>query len=653
MIETPIYNCLCVYEQHPFGHHYDPPSLRRSAKQGCAICSDIPFYFNREDQKSGGQILGFCTIFKISCCGADRFDITIESSYGSKLIELVPLKNHSLPYRSLNFDLRDSTDSSQTWSMIFDWMKKCSNHERCKSEVRSKRYKPTRLLQTNFRRLYGRESHTFRLVRGNKCPSNLPYVTLSYRWGNKPLDDTLRLLKKTSDWLQTSNPIDCLPKTFRDAMYIASRFNIRYIWIDRLCIYQDSPEDWRTEARAVRDVYRNAEFCISALSSEDDEGGCLFIRDPTLVAPTIINLNLNRTETAFRADVEDAAWRGSFLNEPLIKRGWVHQERLMSPRTIYFGKKQVYWECAELHACETHPAGFEEFIPVTDSSNPNKDLQRGEDRFRLWKQLIAAPQSQRTERDWRIQVFASWSAAISAYSGTELTNPSDKLVAVSGLAQDIKTNLRSDKLIQLRYLAGLWEDVLIETLLWYVKVGARASRPTIYRAPSWSWASLDGQIIMPDKFLTEITKLSRLVFSRVGFLGEDDTGEVGSGWLTLLGPTCLIETEGSSDNRRTVKSFRTPGDQQLVGCYDSHDGWFGKSTVIFDIMEELMEEFFCLWMVTQPAASRGWEASGLALRACVESSTYERIGTVSCYYADKAGLDGFIEAFPSRMVKVI
>ncbi|KAI1095294.1 HET-domain-containing protein [Rostrohypoxylon terebratum] len=639
-IRIPTEKCWCVEDQHPFGHHRNSLSLKRSAKQGCIICSELPFDFNQNDQRNHTWNRGFCTILTVGCLDSavdnGRFTITVESSQGIKLVELLPKIDCG---STLNFNLSNSTDSPETWSIICNWMGTCSSsHEHCKRNTHTNDYKPTRLLEANFQS-HSRHGHTFRIVHGHQCPKISPYVTLSYRWGNKPLSDTLRLLKETSDWLCTPNPIKTLPKTFKDAMYIAHRFGIKYIWIDRLCIYQDSPEDWRKEAGTMQDVYRNASFCISALSAEDDEGGCFYTRNPRLVAPTPINLN--KTDITLRADLEDSAWCTSFQDEPLLERGWVLQERLMSPRTLYFGKNQVFWECAELHACETHPAGF---------GTPSYE-QGGSASPILWKQLIATPTTQPTASDSVMQIFSSWSAAMTVYSSTRLTEPSDKLVAVSGLAKDIRRSLQSRGFDKHRYLAGLWEHVLVETLAWYVRIGVPASRTTKYRAPSWSWASLDGQIFIPNTFSSEASKLSYPLCSTVEFLGGDDTREVIGAQLTLYGPMCLINTSDPSSNQYKVKSFRLRGETPIVFEEDM-PAWPGRSTVIFDTEGDFRDQVVCLWITTQPAEVRGWKASGIVLHN-INGIVYQRIGVVSCYNVSKPILDRFIGAFPPQVVNLV
>lgn len=142
--------------------------------------------------------------------------------------------------------------------------------------------------------------------------------------------------------------MDLLPQSFRDAVDVTRMLGLRYLWIDSLCIIQDSPEDWDEEASHMADVYSNAYCTIAATRAEGSNAGflqerqqrqCLPVRPasgiPYYLCPTIDN---------FRDDVENGA---------LNQRGWVLQERVLSSRTIYFAESQVYWECGEGVYCET------------------------------------------------------------------------------------------------------------------------------------------------------------------------------------------------------------------------------------------------------------------------------------------------------------
>ena len=149
---------------------------------------------------------------------------------------------------NMNFGFGPSNHDSKAWAIMQTWMKTCSeSHEQCKLPRTSPSYRPTRLLRLD-------SSKTFHLVTGDECPPNVQYVALSYCWGTKPVERLLRLLESTVESLSLEQPIDNLPKTFRDAMSVAQRFGVNYIWIDRLCIFQDSPDDWKREASSMQDI---------------------------------------------------------------------------------------------------------------------------------------------------------------------------------------------------------------------------------------------------------------------------------------------------------------------------------------------------------------------------------------------------------------
>ena len=69
------------------------------------------------------------------------------------------------------------------------------------------------------------------------------YMTLSYRWGSV---DFIKLTCKNIGDLRLGRAISELPKTFIDAIFVTRRFSIRYLWIDSLCIIQDSEQDCKS-----------------------------------------------------------------------------------------------------------------------------------------------------------------------------------------------------------------------------------------------------------------------------------------------------------------------------------------------------------------------------------------------------------------------
>jgi hypothetical protein len=89
-----------------------------------------------------------------------------------------------------------------------------------------------------------------------------------------------------------------------------------------------------------------------------------------------------------------------------------------------------------------------------------------------------------------------WSQVVDRYCHLQLTNPSDKLPAIAGIAQ-----LVSRTRPNARYLAGLWSDRLAQDVLRSVshsyKLEPPLPLPATYRAPSWTWAAVEGLAALP------------------------------------------------------------------------------------------------------------------------------------------------------------
>jgi hypothetical protein len=174
-------------------------------------------------------------------------------------------------------------------------------------------------------------------------------------WGVRPLESRTRLLNSTFDGLRKENQVDKLSKTNRDAMEVALRFGIHHLWIDSLCIVQDDSEDWRREANAMQDVYRNGFISVSAVTSSDDTVGLCFARDAFKIVPTVVHLDLSgdNKKRPFRRDYEEGwVWSRNWHKDgKTTRRGWCFQERPLAPRVAHFGTSQLYWECREQDAC--------------------------------------------------------------------------------------------------------------------------------------------------------------------------------------------------------------------------------------------------------------------------------------------------------------
>ncbi|PMD54734.1 uncharacterized protein K444DRAFT_513189, partial [Hyaloscypha bicolor E] len=89
------------------------------------------------------------------------------------------------------------------------------------------------------------------------------YITLSHCWGQLQL---ITLTNSNIVTFQEGLEIRKLPKTFRDAIYVAQRLTVQYIWIDSLCIVQDSEDDRKRESALMMSVFAEA-FCNIAATA--------------------------------------------------------------------------------------------------------------------------------------------------------------------------------------------------------------------------------------------------------------------------------------------------------------------------------------------------------------------------------------------------
>jgi Heterokaryon incompatibility protein (HET) len=295
------------------------------------------------------------------------------------------------------------------------------------------------------------------------CPtlgSRAPYVTLSHCWGKKKLIRTLE--GNISRYLTTGIPWSELPQTFQDALDITHRLGFRYLWIDSLCIIQDSTEDWKEESAKMADIYRNADLCISALDSQDSSEGIYRSRDGLLHSPCklwdepppglCIPSGIGGLVYAF-ADQNSSP---SSSEGPVAHRAWVLQEELMSGRRLIYGKDILYWSCLTMEVSTREPHLV--------FGTPDAKLSRGRYDWHQYFQAAIGELLDNMEMsgsDMK-KLYQCWLCIIENYSQRGLTKGSDKLTALAGLASEF------GRVTQDSYLSGLWGRYLWRQLLWSV-----------------------------------------------------------------------------------------------------------------------------------------------------------------------------------------
>lgn len=254
------------------------------------------------------------------------------------------------------------------------------------------------------------------------------------------------------------------------------------------CIFQDDLADWSREAKVMGQIYSQSVCTIAATASHDSHGGLFLDRKPELLQPKIVEVIKQGS-----ANVEDdmpelgtywcdlaLLWEDYVNMAPLSRRGWVHQERHLSPRIIHFTEVGPFWECHKYRASENYPQGF----PAWLRSHYTRDYDKLK---RVLHQLKLSGSSKTTREITEKEIYFAWCQFRSGYASSAVTVDSDKLIAIQGIAEQVGTVLE-DTLI-----AGLWRKRLLEDLCW--EAGHLPCRSTgrAWRAPSWSWASIDEQ----------------------------------------------------------------------------------------------------------------------------------------------------------------
>ncbi|KAH6879991.1 heterokaryon incompatibility protein-domain-containing protein [Thelonectria olida] len=413
-------------------------------------------------------------------------------------------RGQTLEHDGFKFDLQiddevasDNTGSPQSWNQISQWIQNCqANHSRCPKQWaggdHGTRWYPTRLLDLeSLDTLRG----PTRLIETTREHPQGCYMTLSHCWGTQPI---IRLTSENFDAFCQRIAFEDLPKTFQDAVVITRKLGIRYLWIDSLCIIQAGPEskdDWLRESSVMDQVYRNSFLNVGATGAVDGRDGCFRDRDYMEVfRPAILKPECMTHCAEFRPKyrlVEQSFLDDWILNEPLLQRGWVYQERFLAPRMLHFGSRQMFWECRETKACESFP---DYLLPPIELASVS---------------YLTDDQPEKAVEEMMTGVMGQyrWYQIVKEYSSKVLTRPEDKLVAISGVARQYQVlKLQPDD----KYWAGIWKSDLPKGLCWNVEGGA-GSRPENWRAPTWAWPSVDGTINPPVKWYYEGHEKDRLL----------------------------------------------------------------------------------------------------------------------------------------------
>ncbi|KAH6606461.1 hypothetical protein Trco_005614 [Trichoderma cornu-damae] len=371
----------------------------------------------------------------------------------------------------------NDTGAEASLSRITNWLDECgSSHRFCVSSGPDAQL-PKRVLEMT----PGSENNiNVRLVQDLGVREK--YICLSHRWG--PSTHLCQTTMETLAEHLRQIPWSRLPKTFQDAARVAVWLGIRYLWIDSLCIIQDSSEDWKDQAAQMCEIYSRAYVTLAAAWSSDSDMG-LFRRSASFQVQPTMRVGAQAPSYIVRRVPEHTTWDVAGVLQmtpelPLLSRAWVYQERLLSPRIVYFTRYELAFECSagnrdKICECE-HSAGG-----LWGGGSNGAGGGRGE--YTDYRKSYHV-EGLRASNLANIRKY--WHQIVGEYSGLRISFTSDRLPALSGVARQFGT---AHSALLGRYVAGMWEDCFPSELLWYCTSGKIHHRPDSYCGPTWSWIS--------------------------------------------------------------------------------------------------------------------------------------------------------------------
>lgn len=309
------------------------------------------------------------------------------------------------------------------------------------------------------------------------------YAVLSYVWG---VAETLTLVQSTYAKLVAGLHVRDFPRTLIHAVKCVSFLDIRYLWVDALCILQDSQEDKSQEIPRMHEYYRSASVVISASGATDVHSGFLesqitehqicaavartkLVRIPAYLADRSTTLLINGYVPLYQ-----------FSKEPVNRRAWCLQESVLPRRLITFPSTGgLLLRCLAGEKC----AG--QMI-----SSPRDELP-------ACLTLGSIAKARGIDK-----ISSTWCELVQDYTRRSLTYQSDVLVGIGALAREFHHE-HGNALGQ--YIAGIWEKDARNGLLWLTSEAPGSRSPMLPRnsggphAPSWSWASVPSKVSFHTK----------------------------------------------------------------------------------------------------------------------------------------------------------
>ncbi|VUC24212.1 unnamed protein product [Clonostachys rosea] len=378
-----------------------------------------------------------------------------------------------------------TTGSERSLAVAKAWVERCEKeHETCRRLQLGKL--PTRVIEI------AGDTHPPRIH--ISVGEQVPYAALSYCWG---AERNIRLLSANVETYVEGIPINEIPQTIADALEITKALGLKYLWVDALCILQDSEQDLQHELSYMGEIYANAWLTIAPKNSASCRDGCFRERDwkTSAIVPLDIRLPSGAEQTTSQIHLQEENKRTSCVNRLMVlprhrmekngkksilrTRGWTLQEEILSRRMLHCSDRELSWACLEGRCTERIP----EQEDIRGRQGWKYAMRRiivtGIDGYGNLNKLS------------REGVLNNWLEIVENYLKRELSKPGDRLAAIQGVQEAIGRILNDVP------VAGIWKGrFLAPSLLWKVSDPKTKSAMNPFPCPSWSWAS----VFRPSKY---------------------------------------------------------------------------------------------------------------------------------------------------------
>ena len=596
LFSTQIYKDLCLggNTMHWVSYSVTVSEIQRSATAGCTRCSWCTF---------------LCDIARFRRrCLSDTVEVKISQVYHHLLSQLSLPRGRQSPHQwVLSVDgteliITVVPDKSDTVSSLpekkgtilgqignsFEFIKNCIDECSCARSHQNPTSEqlPTRLIDLQPEA----SSNGATIIPADR--SHTPYVTLSYCWGMQQRSETT-----ASNVVARMQGLDesKVPQTIRDAFVITRQLGYRYIWVDALCIVQNSPEDKLKELRRMTSIYEHAALTIFAASAHHADEGILrqYSALPSAAGVPFWITDGGATSVEFQAIAELKQRQ----DEPGFRRAWTCQEQMLSERVLTYTSSGVEYRCT------AGKRDVDELGHLTLWTGYTSDI------------LLSVSLATHTCFNMK-----TWLRLMTIYTSGETTYDEDRLFALAGIAEKFQGLSRAP------YVAGIFvNNFLPHQLLWMAHNEEEdhfVQDHTTYIAPSWSWASHQSCIAYYDN-ATPFDTFKYCRYEAALKYSDLPFGPVTSARLHVKGQLRKVMGCVSTDEEKYswFNQVKFDDDTGVYACIDRRQSLYRRT------------EWFCL-PVLWVEAYDGVRINGLVISPMRETGIFRRVGHFSSGSAD-------------------